>query len=310
VQIVSLLPSATEIVYALGLGEHLAGRTFECDYPPEVTAKPVVSSSGLPEGLALGDIDDAVRTATAGETPLYRLDEALIASIRPDLILTQDLCRVCAVPSGDVDEALERLGCQAEVVSLDPHSLDDVLVDIERVGEAAGAHAAADLVVAQLRARVAAVEASVALGQVGRFGAAAQAPKVLVLEWVDPPWGAGHWIPDLVERAGGEPVLAAHGGHADATTWEAVREAAPDIVVVAPCGYHLDAAAEQGRSVLGVLVATPAGAAGQVWAIDADAYVVRPGPRLVAGLELLAWIIAGAQGDAPHRDGVMRLSPG
>jgi iron complex transport system substrate-binding protein len=310
VQIVSLLPSATEIVYALGLGEHLAGRTFECDFPPEVREKPVVSSSGLPEDLPLGEIDDAVRAATAGETPLYRLDEALIASIQPDLILTQDLCRVCAVPSGDVDDALDRLGCRAEVVSLDPHSLDDVLIDIERVGRAAGADAAADLVVSQLRARAAAVEASVALGRVGRFGAAAEPPKVLVLEWVDPPWGAGHWIPDLVERAGGEPVLAANGGHADATTWDAVREAAPDIVIVAPCGYHLDAAAEQGRLVLGELAQTPAGVAGEVWAIDADAYIVRPGPRLVTGLELLAWIVAGATDDPPLADAVARLGAG
>jgi iron complex transport system substrate-binding protein len=125
VRIVSLLPSATEIVCALGLGDQLEGRTFECDYPPEAQQKPIVSSSGLPENLPLGQIDDAVRAATAGEAPLYRLDEARIAQIQPDLILTQDLCRVCAVPSGDVKEALGRLGCQAEVVSLDPHSLDE-----------------------------------------------------------------------------------------------------------------------------------------------------------------------------------------
>jgi iron complex transport system substrate-binding protein len=239
VRIVSLLPSATEIVYALGLGDQLEGRTFECDYPPEAQQKPIVSSSGLPENLPLGEIEDAVRAATAGETPLYRLDEARIAQIQPDLILTQDLCRVCAVPSGNVDEALGRLGCRAEVVTLDPHSLDDVMIDIHNVGRAVGVDARADLLLDNLRARMAAVEASVSLTSVGRFGADADPRLVLVLEWVDPPWGAGHWIPDMVERAGGEPVLGHKGGHADATTWDAVREEAPTIVVVAPCGYHL-----------------------------------------------------------------------
>lgn len=304
-RIVSLLPSATEIVYALGLGDQLEGRTFECDYPPEAQQKPIVSSSGLPENLPLGEIDDAVRAATAGETPLYRLDEARIAQIQPDLILTQDLCRVCAVPSGDVEEALGRLGCRAEVVSLDPHSLDDVMVDIQNVGRAAGVDARADLLVDSLRARMAAVEASVLLATVARFGAD---PRMLVFEWVDPPWGAGHWIPDMVERAGGEPVLGHKGGHAEGTMWDAVRKEAPTIVVVAPCGYHLPDATEQAHAVLAELATTPAGRNNQIWAIDADAYVVRPGPRLVDGLELLAWIIAGAEGDPPHPNAITRVS--
>jgi iron complex transport system substrate-binding protein len=305
VRIVSLLPSATEIVYALGLGDQLEGRTFECDYPPEAQQKPIVSSSGLPENLPLGEIDDAVRAATADETPLYRLDEARIAQIQPDLILTQDLCRVCAVPSGDVEEALGRLGCRAEVVSLDPHSLDDVMVDIQNVGRAAGVDARADLLVDSLRARMAAVEASVSLATVARFGAD---PRVLVFEWVDPPWGAGHWIPDMVERAGGAPVLGHKGGHAEVTMWDAVRKEAPTIVVVAPCGYHLADATEQARAVLAELATTPAGRNNQIWAIDADAYVVRPGPRLVDGLELLAWLIAGAEGDPPHPHAITRVS--
>jgi iron complex transport system substrate-binding protein len=306
VRIVSLLPSATEIVYALGLGDQLEGRTFECDYPPEAQQKPIVSSSGLPENLPLGEIDDAVRAATAGETPLYRLDEARIAQIQPDLIFTQDLCRVCAVPSGDVDEALGRLGCRAEVVSLDPYSLDDVMIDIQNVGRAAGVDARADLLVDSLRARMAAVEASVSLASLGRLDA--EPPRVLVLEWVDPPWGGGHWIPDMVELAGGEPVLGHKGGHAEVTTWDAVREEAPTIVVVAPCGYHLADACEQARAVLAELATTPAGRNNEVWAIDADAYVVRPGPRLVDGLELLSWIITGADGDPPHPHAVTRVS--
>jgi iron complex transport system substrate-binding protein len=246
VRIVSLLPPATEIVYALGLGDQLEGRTFECDYPPEAQQKPIVSSSGLSENLPLGEIDNGVRAATAGETPLYRLDEARIAQIQPDLILTQDLCRVCAVPSGDIEEALGRLGCRAEVISLDPHSLDDVMIDIQNVGRAAGVDARADPLVDSLRARMAAVEASVSLTSVGRFGAEADLRRVLVLEWVDPPWGAGHWIPDMVERAGGAPVLGHKGGHAEVTMWDAVREEAPMIVVVAP--WDIDHGAVAGHS--------------------------------------------------------------
>jgi iron complex transport system substrate-binding protein len=307
VRIISLLPSATEIVFALGLGDQLEGVTFECDHPPEARGKPVVSSSGLEEGLAIDAIDDAVSAATADGSPLYRLDERRIAEIAPDLILTQDLCRVCAVPSGDVDEALGRLGCTAEVLSLDPHTLDEVIDDIERVGSATGTKDMASVVTASLRARLAAVDAAVSLRGVGRFGADAERAKVLVLEWIDPPWGPGHWIPDMVERAGGESVLGNAGGHADATSWEAVTAAAPDIVVVAPCGYHLDAAAEQARAILPRLADTPAGRAGEVWAIDADAFVVRPGPRVVGGVELLSWIIGGAEGDAPIRDAVERV---
>ena len=212
------------------------------------------------------------------------------------------------MPSGDVDEALGRLGCRAEVVSLDPHSLDDVMIDIPECGRAAGVAARADLLVDSLRARMAAVKASLSLASVGRFGADADPRRVLVLEWVDPPWGAGHWIPDMVKRAGGEPVLGHNGGHAGVTTWDAVREEAPMILVVAPCGYQLADAAEQARAVLAELATTPAGRNNQVWAIDADAYVVRPGPRLVDGLELLAWIIAGAEGDPPHPHAVTRVS--
>jgi iron complex transport system substrate-binding protein len=211
------------------------------------------------------------------------------------------------VPSGDVDEALGRLGCRAEVVSLDPQSLDEVMIDIQNVGRAAGVDARADLLVDSLRARIAAVEASVSLASVDRFGADADPRRVFVLEWVDPPWGAGHWIPDMVERAGGEPVVGHKTGHAEVTNWNAVRKA-PTIVVVAPCGYHLAEATEQARTVLAELATTPAGRHNQVWAIDADAYLVRPGPRLVDGLELLAWIIAGAAGDPPRSHAITRIS--
>ena len=263
-RIISLLPSATEIVYALGLGDQLEGVTFECDHPPEAPGKPIVSSSGLDEGLAIGAIDDAVRAATADGSPLYRLDEARIAEIAPDLILTQDLCRVCAVPSGDVDEALDRLGCSAEVLSLDPHTLDEVIDDIERVGSATGTEERAAVITASLRARLAAVDAAVVAPRGRTVRRRCRAGRGCSCSSGSIRRGApGHWIPDMVERAGGDPVLGNAGGHADATTWEAVVEAAPDIVVVAPCGYHLDAAVEQARAVLPHLAATPAGARGR-----------------------------------------------
>jgi iron complex transport system substrate-binding protein len=274
-RIVSLLPSATEIVFALGLGDDLAGVTFECDFPPEARGKRVISSSGLeataddPEA-----IDAAVRAATEGGVPLYRLDEAAIAEIDPDVILTQDLCRVCAVPSGDVDAALRRLGCSAVVISLDPTSLDEVIDDIGRVGTVLDVAERGAELVAALRLE---------LGVIRSVLADRPRPKVLLLEWVEPPFGAGHWIPDMIRVAGGEPVLAADGRASTALAWEAVAEAEPDVVVVAPCGFGLAGAVEQARQALPFLRSSAA-----VWAVDGDAYIVRPGPRLVDGVKVLA----------------------
>jgi iron complex transport system substrate-binding protein len=278
VRIVSLLPSATEIVYALGRGDDLEGVTFECDFPPEARDKRVVSSSGLDASTDSAEaIDAAVRSATEGGNPLYRLDEAAIAAIDPQVILTQDLCRVCAVPSGDVDEALGRLGCSAEVVSLDPHTLDEVVDDIERVGAVLGAEARAAEVTSALRQRLDAVRAEVA---------GSPAPTVLLLEWVDPPFGAGHWIPGQIRAAGGQPVLGADATHSGPLSWDAVVDADPDVVVVAPCGFRLAGAVEHAQQALAHL---PERAA--VWAVDGDAYVVRPGPRLVDGVEVLAAVL-------------------
>jgi iron complex transport system substrate-binding protein len=274
-RIVSLLPSATEIVFALGLGDDLAGLTFECDFPPEARGKRVISSSGLeataddPEA-----IDAAVRAATEGGVPLYRLDEAAIAEIDPDVILTQDLCRVCAVPAGDVDAALRRLGCSAVVISLDPTSLDEVIDDIGRVGTVLDVAERGAELVAALRLE---------LGVIRSVLADRPRPKVLLLEWVEPPFGAGHWIPDMIRVAGGEPVLAADGRASTVLAWDAVAEAEPDVVVVAPCGFGLEGAIEQARQALPFL---PSSAA--VWAVDGDAYIVRPGPRLVDGVKVLA----------------------
>lgn len=274
-RIVSLLPSATEIVFALGLGDDLAGVTFECDFPPEARGKRIISSSGLEASADDPEaIDAAVRAATEGGVPLYRLDEAAIAEIDPDVILTQDLCRVCAVPSGDVDAALRRLGCSAVVISLDPTSLDEVIDDIGRVGTVLDVAERGAELVAALRLE---------LGVIRSVLADRPRPKVLLLEWVEPPFGAGHWIPDMIRVAGGEPVLTAEGRASTALAWEAVAEAEPDVVVVAPCGFGLEGAVEHARQALPFL---PSSAA--VWAVDGDAYIVRPGPRLVDGVKVLA----------------------
>ncbi|MDG6103610.1 ABC transporter substrate-binding protein [Dactylosporangium aurantiacum] len=285
-RLVSLLPSATEIVYALGLGDDLVGVTFECDEPPSARVdKTVVVGGRDTRGMAPGEIDAYVRDQFAAGADLYTLHAGALAALDPQLILTQDLCRVCALPSGHVEDALEHLGCRADVLSLDPHSLDDVLGTILAVGDRAGVPDRAGRLVAALRARLDAVAAAVA---------ARPRPAVLMVEWVDPPFTAGHWVPDLVRAAGGEPVAASPGARSVQTSWQHLAAAGPDVVVVAPCGFHLDGAVAQARLV------APRFPGAQVWAIDADGIVVRPGPRLVDGVEALAAVLhPGAVPDRP-----------
>jgi iron complex transport system substrate-binding protein len=312
VRLVSLLPSATEIVYALGLGDDLAGVTFECDEPPAArTDKAIVVGGRDTSGMTPGDIDRYVRAQLAAGQDLYTLHARALAGLAPDLILTQDLCRVCALPSGHVNDALTYLGCQADVLTLDPHSLDDVLDSILIVGQRAGVADRAERLVGGLRARLARVAASVAGAGVAGAGAAGAGaagagvagmsaagasgggpgrPRVAVVEWVDPPFSAGHWVPDLVTAAGGEAVAARPGARSVQTSWADIAAAGPDLVVVAPCGFHLAGAVEQARLVAGALAAEGL-ADVPVWAIDADGIVVRPGPRLVNGVEALAAIL-------------------
>lgn len=288
-KIVSLLPSATEIVFALGLGDALEGVSFECDFPPEARDKPVVSGTALSVDptTPAADIDQAVRERLAEGEPIYTLDRDRIRAIQPDLILAQDLCEVCAVPSGAVTAALDDLGCASQVVSLDPVTLEDVIAGVGEVGAATGREAQAAALMAALHDRLEDVHDAVA-------GCPRPRPRVLPLEWSDPPFSAGHWVPAMVDNAGGECLLAPPASRSRALSWDAVAAARPDLVVFMPCGYHLERAAAEGRELLDQPAL--AGAA-QVWAVDADAYFSRPGPRVVDGVELLASILF------PHRLG-------
>jgi iron complex transport system substrate-binding protein len=274
---VSLLPSATEIMYALGLEDQLVGVTFECDEPAAARRdKTVVVGGRDTSGMSPAAIDAYVRDQVATGHDLYTLDAGALAALAPDLILTQDLCRVCALPAGHVAEALQYLGSTASVLTLDPHSLDDVLETILTVGQHTGAEQQAEYLVSGLRRRLADVSDRVD---------GCPRPAVAVMEWVDPPFTAGHWVPGLVTAAGGRPVAADPSGRSSQTNWGEVAAARPDVVVVAPCGFHLTAAAEQADAVTRHLPGTP------VWAIDANGLVVRPGPRLVDGVEALASIL-------------------
>ena len=276
-RLVSLLPSATEIVYSLGLGEDLVGVTFECDEPPAARSEKTIVVGGRDtRGMTAREIDSYVRAQLAAGADLYTLHARALAELRPDLILTQDLCRVCALPSGQVEDALGYLGCQADVLSLDPHSLGEVLDSILAVGQRTGVPERATRLVGELRARLARTVAAVT----GR-----PRPKAAVIEWVDPPFTAGHWIPDLVSAAGGEPVAARPGAPSVPVSWADIAAAAPELVIVAPCGYHLPGAVEQAETAARALPGVP------VWAIDADGIVVRPGPRLIDGVEALAAIL-------------------
>ena len=274
-RILSLLPSATEIVYALGLEDDLVGVTHECDWPAAARRKRPVSMPLIPRDASPTEIDRLVSESLGDGDPIYRLDTDAVRDVRPDIVLTQDLCAVCAVPSGHVTDALEVLGCTAEVVSLDPSSLDDVLVCVLQVGEATGTAARAGALVDGLRARVAQVRAAVA-GE--------RRPRAFPLEWSDPPFNGGHWVPDMVEAAGAEPVLASRHTPSVRVSWEQIAAAEPEVVVFMPCGYGLEEAATEGAQLL----TRPELQGAEVLAVDASGYFSRPGPRLVDGVEILA----------------------
>jgi len=293
-RLVSLLPSATEIVYALGLGDDLVGVTFECDEPPHARdEKTVVVGGRDTRGMAPAEIDDYVKSEMAAGGDLYTLHAGALAGLDPDLILTQDLCRVCALPSDHVDQALDHLGCRADVLSLDPYTLDQVLDTFTQVGAAAGVPERAAALVTSLRARLARVAGAVA----GR-----RRPRVAVVEWVDPPFTAGHWVPDLVTAAGGEAVAARGGLRSVQTSYADLAAPDPEIVLVTPCGFHLAGAAAQAKAVI------PHFPGAQIWAIDGDGLVVRPGPRLIDGVEAIAAILHPGAVPAPPDGRIERVA--
>ncbi|HEY1832450.1 MAG TPA: ABC transporter substrate-binding protein [Acidimicrobiales bacterium] len=275
-RIVSLLPSTTEILFALGAGDHVIGVTFECDYPAEARTRRVVSTSALPEGLTPAQIDAAVSAKMAAGEDIYHLDEGALRELDPELIVTQDLCAVCAVDVSTVGAALAHLGCDGRVLTIDPGRLVEVIDSIGTLGRATDCETRAAELSASLHARLNAVAAAVA----GR-----PRPRVAIVEWTDPLFSAGHWVPDMVTAAGGECVLGAPGEYSGPVTPEQLRDSGAELVVVSPCGYDLAGAHQLANDLLErdiLLPGTP------VWAVDADAAYVRPGPRLVDGVEALA----------------------
>ena len=284
-RIVSLLPSATEIVCALGLADQLVGVTHECDFPPSVRALPRVTRTLIPTDANSAAIDALVRDRLGARSALYALDEPMLERLRPDLIVTQALCDVCAVAEDEVRAAACRLPGGPRVLNLEPETLDQVLGCIADVARAAGVAYRAAEVVASLRARVQAV--------VERTGGAARRPRVALLEWLDPPFSTGHWNPELVRLAGGEDGLGREGAKSVTLAWDEVVAYRPEVIVIACCGFT----AERALQETGVLARVegwadlPAVRDGRVWVADGAAYFSRPGPRLVDSLELLAHVI-------------------
>jgi iron complex transport system substrate-binding protein len=278
-RIVSLVPSATEMLFALGLGDDVVAVTHECDYPPEATTLPRVTRDKLPPGLTPAQIDAAVKERTLGGESIYELDTGLLHELQPDLIVTQALCKVCAVSYDDVQEIAEEIDSQPMVIALDPHTVGEVLGDARTIAQATDTkEAAVDLI----------REASARIDRIRLAVRGARRPRVVALEWLDPPYVAGHWTPQLIEFAGGEDLLGFAGENSEEHTWELVAASQPEVAIVMPCGFDAEIAhreAEMQRDRLASL------GAGQVVAVDAAAYFSRPGPRIIEGLELLAHIL-------------------
>jgi iron complex transport system substrate-binding protein len=279
-RIVSLVPHATELLFALGLGDQVVGVTHECDHPAAARERRHVTRDRLPAGLSSAEIDAAVRSFTDGGEAIYALDEGALRDLRPDLIVTQALCPVCAVAYDEVRALAERMDPPPKVVSLDPRTYGETLSDVRTIANATGAKAAGVDLVARTARRVDAVR--LAVRDVKRR------PRVAAIEWFDPVFVAGHWTPQLVEMAGGVDVLGFAGEHSEQTTWEAVAAAAPDVVIAMPCGYDAERSREEAERHADRLRDV---GAGQVVAVDAAATFSRPGPRLVEGLETLAHVL-------------------
>lgn len=285
-RIVSLVPAATEICFALELGSDVVGVSPECDYPPAAAQLPRISRSRLDfEGKASAATSRLVGETLAKGEALYQVDEKALRAASPDIILTQGLCEVCAPMADDVRTVASHLPSRPRVVSLDPHSLRDVLEDIERVGRACGVSGTASSLVADLRERI---------ERVGFLAShVPDRPTCLCLEWLDPLFLAGHWVPEMVDIAGGRSVLAKPGEKSPRVEAKAVALSVPDVVVLMPCGFHLDRTLQEARALAAQpwWPDLPAVRRGRVWVADGSSYFNRPGPRLVTGLEILAHIV-------------------
>jgi iron complex transport system substrate-binding protein len=286
-RIASLVPSATETLYALGLGDSVAAVTHECDYPPAARELPHLTRSVIPAGLPPAEIDARVREVTGRGEALYELDEEALRGLDVDLIVTQALCDVCAVSYDDVRAVAERLPTRPEVIALDPSSLAEVLDDAVTLAAATGTNEDGVHLKADLERRLDAVREAVA---------GAGRPRVVALEWLDPPFAGGHWVPEMIELAGGIDPIGTAGVDSRTVRWGALAAARPDIAVVMPCGLTAEESAAQARDHVGLLVGLGAEA---VWAVDAAATFSRPGPRLVEGVELLAHILHPDRAEAP-----------
>jgi iron complex transport system substrate-binding protein len=281
-RIVSFLPAATEMIFALGLGKQVVGISHECDFPPEARSKPAVVKPVLPlERMSLREIDVAVSERLRNGQSLYQVDEKLLADLKPDLIVTQNLCQVCAPSGNDLTAAVQALRPPPEVLFLTPHSLEDVFQNILSVGQVAGAEQEGITLASSARQR---------LQNISDRSKAQPRPRVFFMEWADPVYNGGHWVPEMIELAGGHDSLASRGVDSYRIQWDEVLRWQPEVLIFSPCGFHVDAAMQQVPMLqkLPQWDDLPAVKAGRVYAVDANAYFARPGPRLVEGTELLA----------------------
>jgi iron complex transport system substrate-binding protein len=299
VRIVSLLPSATEIVAALGALDQLVGVTHACDYPPQIARLPRLTRTHVDGTAAPDAIDRDVRAAAERGAPLYEVNEALLASLRPDLIVTQALCDVCAVRETDVRAMAVRLSPAPLIVTLSGTSIDGIIADVERVAAAIEVPDEAEELVAGMRARLRSVHERLRAARAPR-------PRVAVLEWTDPVYTAGHWVPEMVHRAGGVDTLAAPGTHSRAIPATDVATAAPDVLVFAPCGYDLPRATREASRILSD-DAWRWARDRATWALDANALTSRPGPRVVDGIETMASLLHPSLFGDPAADRATRI---
>ena len=291
-KIVSLLPSATEIVCALGLEEDLVGITHECDFPASVSVKPPLTASRIShETMSSKEIDHAVRSQLDGHGSIYDLDEKLLQELDPDLIITQELCDVCAVSYKTVEKAARMYVADAQVVSLEPNTIADIFENIKLVGELCGVSERAEAVVRGLQSRLDNIRQRIAESN---SQSAIRNPqlKVFMLEWLEPPFAPGHWVPEQVEIAGGICLLGEPGERSVTTTYDEIYESKPDVIVMIPCGYYTSDILRQMKNTFfpSKWREIPAIVNGEVWALDASSYFSRPAPRVIDGIEILAKI--------------------